>query len=62
MNKKLLESWSPWILLVLIVLLWQALCSAFQVSEFVFPSPLRIWEQLVEFRDVIAAHAWRTFR
>ena len=51
--------WLP--ALVLIVLLWQGLCSAFNVSEFVFPSPARIWEQLVEFRDVIAGHAWRTY-
>ena len=35
--------------------------SLFQVSEFVFPSPLRIYEQMIEFRGVIAAHAWRTF-
>jgi NitT/TauT family transport system permease protein len=61
MNKKQLESWSPWILLVLTIALWQALCSAFNVSEFVFPSPARIWSQMVEFRGVIAGHAWRTF-
>ena len=60
MNKSL-ERWSPWILLVITLLIWQILCSAFQVSEFVFPSPLRIYEQLIEFRGVIAAHAWRTF-
>ena len=61
MNKKLLERWSPWLLLVAVIALWQLLCSVFQVSEFVFPSPARIWEQLVEFRGVIAAHAWRTY-
>jgi NitT/TauT family transport system permease protein len=60
MNKSL-ERWSPWILLGITLLIWQILCSAFQVSEFVFPSPLRIYEQLIEFRGVIAAHAWRTF-
>ena len=61
MNKKQLEAWSPWILLVATIAIWQVLCSAFSVSEFVFPSPLRIWEQMVEFRGVIAGHAWRTF-
>jgi len=60
MNKSL-ERWSPWILLVVTLVVWQALCSLFQVSEFVFPSPLRIYEQMIEFRGVIAAHAWRTF-
>jgi len=56
-----LERWAPWLLLVLIVLAWQAVCSAFQVSEFIFPSPARIAEELVEFRGEILKHAWRTF-
>ena len=49
-----LEIWSPWILLVAVIALWQILCSAFDVSEFIFPSPWRIWTQLVEFKGVIA--------
>ena len=57
---KMVERWSPWILLVITLLIWQGLCSAFNVSEFVFPSPARIWSQMVEFRGVIAGHAWRT--
>jgi NitT/TauT family transport system permease protein len=61
MNKKTMERWSPWVLLVAVVVIWQGLCSAFNVSEFIFPSPARIWEQLIEFRAVIAGHAWRTF-
>ena len=61
MATRKLESWSPWILLVGTLLLWQAICSAFNVSEFIFPSPLRIWDQLMEFRGEIAKHAWRTY-
>ena len=61
MHKKTAERWSPWILLVAIVLLWQIICSAFNVSEFIFPSPWAIGTQLVEFGGVIAAHAWRTY-
>eukprot|EP01032_Pedospumella_encystans_P011546 gene11546-13419_t len=37
------------------------LCRAFNVSEFIFPSPSRIAQQTIEYRDVIAGHAWRTF-
>ena len=48
MNSKQIERWSPWLLMTATVLVWQLLCSVFQVSEFVFPSPWRIWEQLVE--------------
>ncbi len=61
MTRKQLESASPWLLLVATIALWQLVCSAFGVSEFIFPSPARIWEQLVEFRGEIAKHAWRTF-
>ena len=61
MNRKQLQTWSPWILLVAIVLLWQGACSAFDVSEFIFPSPTRIASQFWEFKTIIAAHAWRTF-
>ncbi len=61
MSKKTLEAWSPWVLLVLILLVWQGVCTVFNVSEFIFPSPARIWEQLLEYKGVIAGHAWRTF-
>jgi NitT/TauT family transport system permease protein len=61
MNKKQKEAWAPWLLLVATVVLWQIICSAFNVSEFIFPSPLRIWEQTVEHASTIAGHAWRTF-
>jgi len=61
MNSKQLQTWSPWILLIVLVLLWQLACSAFDVSEFIFPSPTRIAAQFWEFKTIIAAHAWRTF-
>ena len=61
MKRRTLEAWSPWILLIAVLALWQAVCSAFNVSEFIFPSPARIWEQLVEFRGEIARHAWHTY-
>ena len=58
---KTLQAWSPWLLLAGLLLLWQAVCSGFGVSEFIFPSPLRIAEQLIEFRAEIAKHAWQTY-
>ena len=60
-NTKQIERWSPWLLLVAVLLLWQVICSAFEVSDFIFPSPWRIWNQFWEFKEVIAGHAWRTF-
>ena len=62
MKSKNIERWSPWLLLLLlIIVLWQTLTSAFQVSEFIFPSPARILDQAIEYHAVIAGHAWRTF-
>lgn len=61
MNSKSFERWAPWLLLLAVIVLWQVLCTVFKVSEFIFPSPLRIWDQFIEFRGEIAKHAWRTF-
>ncbi len=60
MDKKL-QAAAPWLLLAATVLLWQLLCMAFDVSEFVFPSPLRIAQQAWEHHAAILSHAWRTF-
>ncbi|MEK8052150.1 ABC transporter permease [Ideonella sp. DXS22W] len=59
-SSKRLETMAPWLLLTAVILLWQALCSAFNVSEFIFPSPVRIAQQLNEFKGEILKHAWRT--
>ena len=56
-----LHRWAPLILLAAVLLLWQAICSVFNVSEFIFPSPWRIVEQTWEHRWTILGHAWRTF-
>jgi len=61
MNNKQVERWAPWLLLVAVVVLWQIVCAAFGISEFLFPSPARIGAQLLEHRTLIAGHAWRTF-
>ena len=60
-NRKLVETWAPWVLLLAVIILWQIICSAFEVSEFIFPSPWRIWTQFLEYHTIIAGHAWRTF-
>ena len=61
MTRRQRERYAPWLLLVAVLVLWEAVCRGFGISEFIFPSPSRIATQLVEFRGVIAGHAWRTF-
>jgi len=60
MNKNL-ERFAPLILLAATLILWQLICTLFNVSEFIFPSPWRIVEQTWEHRWTILGHAWRTF-
>ena len=55
------ERWAPLLLLVVIIILWQVLTAGLGVSEFIFPSPWRIWEQTIENKALILSHAWRTF-
>ncbi|KRB94311.1 ABC transporter permease [Noviherbaspirillum sp. Root189] len=61
MNTKSVKTFAPWLLLVAILILWQIICSAFNVSEFIFPSPYAIGQSMVEFAGPIAGHALRTF-
>ena len=61
MTQRQLERWAPWVLLLGVLALWQAICMAFNISEFIFPSPSRIAAQTWEFKEVILGHAWRTF-
>jgi NitT/TauT family transport system permease protein len=61
MKRKTMERWSPLVLLIIIVAIWELITRGFGVSEFIFPSPSRIWNQTLEFKEVIMGHAWRTF-
>ena len=36
MTSKKLEAYSPLILFIVLVALWQAICSGFQIAEFIF--------------------------
>jgi NitT/TauT family transport system permease protein len=55
------ERWSPLILLVAILLIWQLLVSLFRVPDYIFPSPWQITQQFVEFRGPLLEAAWKTF-
>ena len=61
MSRKQLERWAPWVLLLVVIAIWQLICTVFGVSEFIFPSPQRIAAQTWEYKEVILAHAWRTY-
>lgn len=61
MKPRTLERWAPWGLLLAVILLWELICLALGVSEFIFPRPSQIAQQLLENQALITQHAWRTF-
>ena len=61
MSQKRLENWAPWLVTLAVLVVWQAICSIFKVSDFIFPSPYTIALSLVEYAKPIAGHAWQTF-
>ncbi|XVJ70013.1 MAG: ABC transporter permease [Rhizobacter sp.] len=61
MNNKTLHRWAPWITLSVALLLWQLVCSVFDVADYIFPSPWAIGQSMTEFMGPIAAAAWKTF-
>ena len=61
MSSKQFERWSPLVLLMVLVALWQGVCVLFVIPEFIFPSPTQIAQAMGEFSGPIAEAAWKTF-
>jgi NitT/TauT family transport system permease protein len=59
-RERRLEAWAPWIVSAGILVVWQIVCQVFEVSEFIFPSPIQIVKSLVQHASAIAGHAWKT--
>jgi len=55
------ERWSPVVVLLAALLIWQVVVAGFGIPEFIFPSPLQIAEQFVEYRVPLIDAAWKTF-
>jgi len=56
-----LEKWSSWIVLAAILILWEFVCRAFRVSDFIFPAPSGIVASLGQYAGPITGHALQTF-
>ena len=61
MISKQVERWSPLVLLLVLVALWQGVCVLFAIPEFIFPAPTQIAQAMGEFSGPIAEAAWKTF-
>jgi NitT/TauT family transport system permease protein len=51
----------PLLVLAVFLLLWQAACWLFSVPDYIFPSPVQIAQQFIEFKGPLLESAWRTF-
>ena len=58
MMTKNFERFAPIAVLILILLLWQAVVSLFNIAEFIFPSPLQIAKEFIEFKEPLLKAAW----
>ena len=58
---KTMERWSPVVVLVATLLLWQLIVTLFKIADFIFPSPWQIALQFVEFGGPLLEAAWKTF-
>ena len=58
---KTMERWSPLVVLVGILLVWQLLVAVLRVPDYIFPSPWQIALQFTEFSGPLLEAAWRTF-
>jgi NitT/TauT family transport system permease protein len=61
MNKKQTERWAPVVLAIVVLLIWQLVCTVFQIPEFLFPSPIAIGQSMAEFAAPLAEAGWKTF-
>ena len=58
---KSLERWSPAVLLIAVLVLWQAAVWVFQIPDYIFPGPWQIGAQFSEYSGPLFDAAWKTF-
>jgi len=61
MNPKTLERWAPFVTAAALLLVWQLVCSAFAIADYIFPSPLTIAQAMGQYAAPIGEAAWKTF-
>jgi NitT/TauT family transport system permease protein len=60
-HRKRVEGWAPLIAAGAMLLVWQLVCSAFSIPDYIFPSPWTITQAMQEFFGPIMEAAWKTF-
>jgi NitT/TauT family transport system permease protein len=52
----------PWIVVIALLVLWQAVVEIFAIAPFILPAPTAVWRAFVEYRDPILYNALFTLR
>ncbi len=63
LRTKTIDAWAPWIVLLVMIVLWEIVCRAFRVPETIIPAPSAIVRAVSEWAVLVAIleHAWHTF-
>jgi len=60
-RKKFLTQNASWMLLVVLLLFWEAICVGLNIPEYLFPAPSAIWQAGLLRWEAIMMHASQTF-
>ena len=61
LRRKTLRHILPWVVIVGIFLIWEAVVRAFEIEQFVLPAPSAIFASGWQWREPILINAWQTF-
>lgn len=61
LRRKTLRHILPWVVIVGIFLIWEAVVRAFEIEQFVLPAPSAIFASGWQWREPILVNAWQTF-
>src|SRR5207244_3430596 len=62
LTRRQLHHAMPWIVIIVLLLLWQAIVKVFAIVPFVLPAPTAIFDAFLEYREPILDHALFTLR
>jgi NitT/TauT family transport system permease protein len=61
-NWRCLNMAMPWIVIIVLLVLWQAVVEIFAIAPFVLPAPTAVWQAFLEYREPILHNALFTLQ
>jgi NitT/TauT family transport system permease protein len=61
-NWRRLNMAMPWIVIIVLLVLWQAVVEIFAIAPFVLPAPTAVWQAFLEYREPILHNALFTLQ